>query len=55
MDELKIAKPRESAITSQLLDAEHRADPKITGNNELVGAGMEPNLLKILYGPLCQV
>jgi len=30
--------PRESEITSQILDTEHRVDPKITGNIELVGA-----------------
>jgi len=31
-----------SAKTSQILDAEYRADSKVTGNIELVGAGTKP-------------
>ena len=42
MDELKIIVPCESAITSQVLDVEHRADPKITGKIKLVGVGTKP-------------
>ena len=42
MDKLKTSVASESVITSQVLNAEHQADPKITGNIELVGARTEP-------------
>ena len=42
MDELKIVVALWNAITSQVLDIEHRVDPKIAGNIELVGAETKP-------------
>jgi len=42
MDELGTARPHRSAITSQILNAKHRADPKITVNIERGGTGTKP-------------